>query len=191
MRPSLAQSLTPSSGTADQAAAQPFVCPFECFQNLGANLQLPGHRKKATNTWEMFLKRLSPMPGCYPWLFHWGTADVLPVASLHFSLCLFQCLAVDARKRTPQFFPEAVIKTERYLLVHHWTLLVFILLMPALLAAFSSHRLTERGERPVQKLNLYRISGAYYMKLGTNNLLKCTQQVEKISQIIYSDLFCD
>ena len=79
---------------------------------------------------------------------------MLPVASLHFTLHIFQCLAVGPEKRMPQFFPKAIIKAERYLLVCHWALFVFILPVPGLLAAVTSYRLAEGREKACAEAEL-------------------------------------
>lgn len=171
--------MIPSSCTADQAAAQPFVCPFGCFQILGANFQLPGHRKKAINKWEMFLERLSHTPCFCFWLFQWGTAAVLLVAILHFTLCLFQCLAVGVLGRgCLRSFQGLSSKLKSTFLcpIEHCLCLPCSCQTPC---CSQQPQTCWEGEKPVQKLNLYHVTGAYYIKLGTNNLLTCTPTSRK------------
>lgn len=113
---------------------------------------------------------------------------MLPVASLHFIPHIFQCLAASPERRMPQFFPKAIIKAERYLLVCHRALFVFTSTMPGLLAAITSHRLAEEMEKAVAEVELASWHRSVLYKPCYKEPIKIYPKDIKTTKIIYSGL---
>lgn len=123
-----------------------------------------------------------------PWLLHWGTAAVLPVASLHFTLHIFQCLAVCPEKRMSQFFPKAITQAERYLLVCHWALFLFTLAMPGFQAAVTSHGFAGERGKACTEFELASWHRSVLHKPCYKEVVKMCPKDRKVTKIIYSDL---
>lgn len=88
----------------------------------------------------------------------------------------------------PQFFPKAIIKTERYFLVCHQALFVFTSPVPGLLAAVTSHRLAEEREKACAEFELASRHRCVLFKPSYKELVKMCPKDRKITKIIYSDL---
>lgn len=180
MSSSLVQRMIPDSHTSQTSELRHWCTLLNTLKNWG-QLSICPVKKTPPEQAEKVrqsLDRLSSMLGHFQLPFTFWTEGLLPVASLHFTPHFFQDLAVCLEKRMPPFFPKAVVKAETYLLVCHRALFIFASLVPGLLAAVTSHRLT-RGEKPAQKLNLHHDTGECYINLGAKNIITYTQRIEK------------